>query len=170
MYSFARSLAALCLVVFIVSASYAGAPESKAQPSSANISAPSSPQSDDTPATTNINVTVDALSNRHAISPYVYGGAYPQDAASITDSGLTVVRWGGNATSRYNWKLFTYNAANDWYFEDFNYSEIGDADSAKVVIKGIEAVRTLVRGEEICGASERINDNHGLRGLTRTKG
>ncbi len=27
--------------------------------------------------------------------------------------------------------VFTYNAANDWYFEDFGYSEIGDADSAK---------------------------------------
>ncbi len=74
-------------------------------------------------------MTVDALSNRHAISPYVYGGAYPQDAPTITDSGLSVVRWGGNSTSRYNWQLFTYNAANDYYFEDFNYSEIGDADS-----------------------------------------
>ena len=38
---------------------------------------------------------------------------------TITDSGMTVVRWGGNATSRYNWKTYTYNAANDWYFEDF---------------------------------------------------
>ena len=85
------------------------------------------PNRANTPATTNINVTVDALSNRHAISSYVYGGAYPQDAPTITDSGLSVVRWGGNATSRYNWQLFTYNAANDYYFEDFNYSEIGDA-------------------------------------------
>ena len=39
------------------------------------------------------------------------------------------MRWGGNATSRYNWKTFTYNAATDWYFEDFGYTEIGDADS-----------------------------------------
>jgi hypothetical protein len=85
------------------------------------------------PATTNVNVTIDALSNRHSISTYIYGGAYPKDAPAISDSGLTVVRWGGNATSRYNWKTFTYNAANDWYFEDFGYTEIGDADSAKYI-------------------------------------
>jgi len=80
-----------------------------------------------------VNVTVDVLSDRHAISPYVYGGSYPKDAPTITDSGLTVVRWGGNATSRYNWKTFTNNAAADWYFEDFGYSEIGDGDSIKYI-------------------------------------
>jgi hypothetical protein len=44
-----------------------------------------------------------------------------------------VVRWGGNATSRYNWKTFTYNAAADWYFEDFGYAEIGDRDSGQYI-------------------------------------
>jgi hypothetical protein len=44
-----------------------------------------------------------------------------------------VVRWGGNATSRYNWKTFTDNAAADWYFEDFGYTEIGDGDSIKYI-------------------------------------
>ncbi len=85
------------------------------------------------PAVQTVHVTVDVLSNRHPISPYVYGGAYPKDAASIADSGITVVRWGGNATSRYNWKAGTYNAANDWYYADFGYGEIGDADSAKFI-------------------------------------
>src|SRR5271169_2092293 len=85
------------------------------------------------PPTTNIAVTVDVLTNRHPISSYVYGGAYPQNASTITDSGMSVVRWGGNATSRYNWKLHTYNAANDWYFEDFGYTEIGDSDSAQYI-------------------------------------
>jgi hypothetical protein len=82
---------------------------------------------------TSVNVAVDVLSNRHPISPYVYGGSYPKDAPTITDSGLTVVRWGGNATSRYNWKTFTNNAAADWYFEDFGYTEIGDGDSVKYI-------------------------------------
>src|ERR1700730_17370650 len=85
------------------------------------------------PATTNVNVTIDALTNRYSISTCVHGGAYPKDAPAISDGGLTVVRWGGNATSRYNWKTFTYNAANDWYFEDFGYSEIGDSDSSKYI-------------------------------------
>jgi len=80
-----------------------------------------------------VHVTVDVLTNRHLISPYVYGGAYPKDAPTITDSGLSVVRWGGNATSTYNWQLHTNNADNDWYFEDFNYSEIGDSDSSQYV-------------------------------------
>ncbi len=80
-----------------------------------------------------VHITVDVLGNRHPISPYVYGGAYPKDAATIADSGITVVRWGGNATSRYNWKAGTYNAANDWYYADFGYTEIGDADSAKFI-------------------------------------
>jgi hypothetical protein len=62
------------------------------------------------PATTNVNVTIDALTNRRSISTYVCGGAYPKDTPTISDSGLTVVRWGGNATSRYNWKTFTINS------------------------------------------------------------
>jgi Glycoside hydrolase family 44 len=85
------------------------------------------------PPATAVNVIVDVLSDRHAISPYVYGGSYPKDAPTITDSGLSVVRWGGNATSRYNWKTFTNNAAADWYFEDFGYTEIGDGDSIKYI-------------------------------------
>jgi hypothetical protein len=92
-------------------------------------------QASATPAGTGsgVQVTIDTLTNRHAISPYVYGGSYPTNAAAITDSGLSVVRWGGNATSTYNWKLGTDNADNDWYFEDFNYSEIGDSDSVKYI-------------------------------------
>ena len=95
----------------------------------ARVEAPENPG----PPAKPVNVDVDVLTNRHAISPYVYGGSYPKDAASITDSGLTVVRWGGNATSRYNWQADTYNAANDWYYSDFGYSEIGDADSSQFI-------------------------------------
>jgi Glycoside hydrolase family 44 len=105
---------------------------------SANSSALSSPKPNQLADKSNrpansVNVTVDVLSDRHVISPYVYGGSYPKDAPTITDSGLTVVRWGGNATSRYNWKTFTDNAAADWYFEDFGYTEIGDGDSIKYI-------------------------------------
>jgi len=119
MYPLSRTLAVVCLVAFAVNVSPARAPQSE----------PSNP----VPSTVNVNVNIDVLSNRHPISTYVYGGAYPKDAPTITDSGLSVVRWGGNSTSRYNWKLFTYNAANDWYFEDFAYTEIGDGDSAKFI-------------------------------------
>jgi fibronectin type 3 domain-containing protein len=63
-----------------------------------------------------IQVTVDALSNRHAISPYVYGVNFPVNTAYITDSGATMIRWGGNAATNYNWKNFDTNAANDFYY------------------------------------------------------
>ena len=101
----------------------------------AGESANSSPASatPNTSSSASVHVTVDALSDRHPISPYVYGGAYPQNASTITDSGLSVVRWGGNATSTYNWLTHTNNADNDWYFEDFNYTEIGDSDSAQFI-------------------------------------
>ena len=129
MLSPARTLSSLCLLLLIVTFSNVANSGANAQSTPADVN--SAPVA--MPATVTINVSVDALSNRHPISSYIYGGAYPQDGPTITDSGLTVVRWGGNATSRYNWKLFTYNAANDWYYEDFNYTEIGDGDSAKFI-------------------------------------
>ena len=78
------------------------------------------------PITAAIQVTVDALSNRHAISPYVYGVNFPANAAYITDSGATLIRWGGNASTRYNWKNFDTSAASDWYFSNRPFGNAGD--------------------------------------------
>jgi hypothetical protein len=111
----------------------AAAPSTKKQPAKTTLPSSAVPMETALAPAATVHVAVDVLSNRHPISPYVYGGAYPKDAATITDSGITVVRWGGNATSRYNWKAGTYNAANDWYYADFGYTEIGDADSAKFI-------------------------------------
>jgi fibronectin type 3 domain-containing protein len=88
-----------------------------------------------------VHVTVDVLSNRHTISPYVYGGAFPKDKATITDSGLTTVRWGGNGASTYNWQLGTTNADNDYFFEDFTFGALNnsaDSDSTQF-IKDVKA-------------------------------
>jgi hypothetical protein len=160
MYRYVRSLASLCVILLGVTASRAGSPDTKAQ--AAPAQSDSSPAL--TPGTVNINVTIDALSKRHPISSYVYGGAYPQDAPTITDSGLTVVRWGGNATSRYNWKLFTYNAANDYYYEDFNYTEIGDADSAKFITDvkkaGSHPLMTMVMLPWVAQSAENGSNGH----------
>ena len=162
MYPCARAFVALCLVIFAVEVSQAGGPETK--PPSAASQSSSAVALAKSPGTVNINVTVDALSNRHTISSYVYGGAYPQDAATITDSGLSVVRWGGNATSRYNWKLFTYNAANDYYFEDFNYTEIGDGDSTKFITDvknaGSHPLMTMVMLPWVAQSAENGSNGH----------
>ena len=146
MFPCARSLAALCLALSSVGA-FSGAPDTKSKA-----------------ATTNVTVTVDALSNRHPISSYVYGGAYPQSAATITDSGLSVVRWGGDSASRYNWQLFTYNAANDYFFEDFAYTEIGDGDSAKFIqdvkTAGSHPLMTMVMLPWVAQSAENGTNGH----------
>src|ERR1700727_980608 len=146
MFPFARSLAAACVVLSAVSAYSAAPPASKSK------------------STTNVPVTVDALSNRHPISSYVYGGAYPQSAATITDSGLSVVRWGGDSTSRYNWQLFTINAANDYFFEDFAYTEIGDGDSAKFIqdvkTAGSHPLMTMVMLPWVAQSAEHGTNDH----------
>ncbi len=79
-----------------------------------------------------VTVNIDALANRHQISKFIYGGAFPASTAAVTDSGTTMVRWGGNATSTYNWILQTYNADNDYYWEDFDSGGL-DSDSIKFI-------------------------------------
>ncbi|HEY6945143.1 MAG TPA: glycoside hydrolase family 44 protein [Candidatus Acidoferrum sp.] len=79
--------------------------------------------------TKNLAVTVDGLSNTHGISGFIYGGAFPKDVSTIMGvaafSGPYIVRWGGNASSTYNWQLGTYNAASDDFFEDFTFCGLG---------------------------------------------
>ena len=90
-------------------------------------------------------INIDLLTNRHYISPYVYGSNLPKDAATITDSGSTVVRWGGNATSNYNWQLGTYNSGADYYYEDFFLTPLNntaDRDSAQF-IKDVKAAGSV---------------------------
>ena len=90
---------------------------------------------------TNVNISVDVLTNRHFISPFVYGVNFPPDLAYVTASNTPLVRWGGNASSTYNWQLHTYNADNDYFFEDFGFDTLNnpaDSDSAQF-IKDVKA-------------------------------
>jgi len=63
-------------------------------------------------------LAVDAGANRHPISPYIYGiNAYADNGlASIMHIPLR--RWGGDATTSYNWKIDVSNSASDWYFQN----------------------------------------------------
>jgi hypothetical protein len=64
-------------------------------------------------------LTVDVGNQTRAISPYIYGmNDYLLDAATVTSTGLTVTRWGGDNTSRYNYQTNTSNSGADWYFEN----------------------------------------------------
>jgi hypothetical protein len=61
-------------------------------------------------------LAVDASADRHAINPEIYGMNFPDETMAGANR-VTVARWGGNATSRYNWKIAATNRAADWYFE-----------------------------------------------------
>lgn len=62
-------------------------------------------------------LSVDVNANRHAISPYIYGMNFA-DENLAAELHLPLRRWGGNATTRYNWQTNTFNTGNDWYFEN----------------------------------------------------
>ena len=71
-------------------------------------------------------MTVDLRARRHSISPLIYGIAFnPQKSRDTApwQLGASVRRWGGNNTSRYNWRLGNaWNTANDWFFMNVDYT------------------------------------------------
>jgi hypothetical protein len=68
-------------------------------------------------------LSVDAGNQTHAISPYIYGmNAYLLDTTTASNANITVTRWGGDDTSRYNYQTNVVNSADDYYFENFTGS------------------------------------------------
>ena len=64
-------------------------------------------------------LTVDAGTITHAINPYIYGmNAFQLPQSEQTAANLPINRWGGDATSRYNYQLDVTSSASDWYFEN----------------------------------------------------
>jgi hypothetical protein len=51
----------------------------------------------------------------HEVSRYVLGSNYGPDSM-VKRAGSTLRRWGGNATTKYNWKFDVGSSASDWYF------------------------------------------------------
>ena len=66
-----------------------------------------------------VSIAVNALANRHAISPMIYGTAFAS-SNQLADLNFTMNRSGGNAETRYNWQLNAHNHAADWYFESID--------------------------------------------------
>ncbi len=68
-------------------------------------------------ATAGPALTVDAGDPLHAISPLIYGmNSYALTNADLAQGNVTVARWGGDNTSRYNYQTNTSNSASDYYF------------------------------------------------------
>lgn len=107
------------------------------------------------------SATVDPdFSHARPISPWIYGMAFPPDAAYVAEHGVTVARWGGNATSLYNPDAEATNHAADWYFEN---GEAGDAAAwvAEMEAAGataflsVPALDWVAKDDESCAYSVR---------------
>jgi glycosyl hydrolase family 44/Big-like domain-containing protein len=76
------------------------------------ITQPVSAQSSGAPS-----LTVDAAASRIPISAQIYGiASYGLDATFAAEIQVPNIRWGGDATSRYNWMVDSSNSGFDWYF------------------------------------------------------
>src|SRR5580704_1315581 len=65
-----------------------------------------------------VNIGVDAAANHLAISPMIYGAAWPAsgDWAALN---LPIARAGGEAQTGYNWQIDATNLCQDWFFESY---------------------------------------------------
>jgi hypothetical protein len=69
-------------------------------------------------ATTGPALMVDAGTQTRAISPLIYGvNGYDLDTTTIKNANVSIIRWGGDNVSRYNYVANTTNSAADYYFE-----------------------------------------------------
>ena len=64
-----------------------------------------------------LTLTIDPSAQRKPINPLIYGMNFASESLA-SELKLPINRWGGNATTRYNWQNDTSNHAMDWYFEN----------------------------------------------------
>ncbi len=68
-------------------------------------------------AQTTPTLIVDAAGKPHPINQDIYGiASYGLDAGFAKEIQVPNIRWGGDATTRYNWEEDSSNAGFDWYF------------------------------------------------------
>jgi hypothetical protein len=92
-------------------------------------------------------LTVDASQQTHAISPYIYGmdayllNATQADIDAVAKTNISIDRWGGDSTERYNYQSDVTNDIADYYFEN-QTGNGGDGWPAK---SGVSAFDNLVQ-------------------------
>ena len=66
-----------------------------------------------------VTVGIDALANRHAISPLIYGVGNQVASPSnhLAELNASLFRLGGNLETRDNWQINTHQQGQGWYFE-----------------------------------------------------
>ncbi|HVF34487.1 MAG TPA: glycoside hydrolase family 44 protein, partial [Candidatus Saccharimonadia bacterium] len=63
-----------------------------------------------------VTITIDTSLDRRAIDQRIYGVNFAR-AADLARVPYTMNRWGGNTTSRYNWRFDVDNRGADYYFQ-----------------------------------------------------
>jgi hypothetical protein len=92
-------------------------------------------------------IRVDTSQNVHPISPLIYGmNQAPKE--HLEALGIKLNRWGGNPSTRYNWKLGNaWNAGRDYFYRNGDYGYTGSSASDDFVTEtlaaGADALVTL---------------------------
>jgi hypothetical protein len=99
-------------------------------------------------AATGPALTVDAGNPTHAISPDIYGmDAYLLDATTAQKANISIDRWGGDSTERYNYQLDVTSSISDWYFEN----QGGTGGDGLSPVSGVKAFDALVERNAASG-------------------
>jgi hypothetical protein len=96
-----------------------------------------------------ITLTVYAAAATQPISRYIYGLNFATESFA-REIDLPLRRWGGNNTTRYNWRINATNHASDWFFHnDLHYddytglAETADQWIARNQLTGTESLITM---------------------------
>lgn len=63
------------------------------------------------------SVSVDLAQQRRPVSPLIFGINYGE-TATLAALRYPLRRWGGNSTTRYNWRGDVHSTAGDWYWQN----------------------------------------------------
>lgn len=64
-----------------------------------------------------ITVAIDTNLDRHTVNPEIFGASYVSDAQRAAGL-MTIDRWGGNSTTRYNWQTDVHSTAMDYFYQN----------------------------------------------------
>ena len=98
-------------------------------------------------------LTVNVGSPGNPISPDIYGmdawllHATSADVTAVARANITIDRWGGDSTERYNYKLDVSSSIADWYFEN----QTGTEGDAWPTVSGVSAFDALVESNNSYG-------------------
>ena len=83
-------------------------------------------------------IAVDTRADRHPISPLIYGAAFASQK-QIKELNFTLNRIGGNAETRYNWKVNSYNSGQDWFFASNPSGDLTPAGTIDSIVAADQA-------------------------------